>query len=221
MENKCYTVYMHVCPNNKKYIGITKQLPEKRWDNGKGYKNNKYMINAIQKYGWENIKHEILFDNLSKKEAENKEIELINKYKSNQREFGYNIANGGYVNCVSEETKKKLSIINKGKKVSQETKEKMSKNNARIWLDKKIDDKTRKKMSESHIGKKGNNKGKALKTRKKVMCIETNIIYDSITIAGNETKINSAHISDVCRDIRKSAGKINNIRLHWKYIKEE
>ena len=221
MEEKCYTVYMHIFPNSKKYIGITKQKPKKRWNNGKGYKHNNYIQNAIQKYGWNNIKHKILFSNLTKEEAEQKEIELIAKYKSNDKNYGYNIENGGHVNCVSEETKKKLSIINKGKKVSQETKEKMSKNNARIWLGKKIDDKIRRKMSESHIGKKGNNKGKALKTRKKVMCIETNIIYDSITIASNETKINSAHISDVCRGIRKSAGKINNIKLHWKYIKEE
>ena len=212
---------MHIFPNSKKYIGITKQKPKKRWNNGKGYKHNNYIQNAIQKYGWNNIKHKILFSNLTKEEAEQKEIELIAKYKSNDKNYGYNIENGGHVNCVSEETKKKLSIINKGKKVSQETKEKMSKNNARIWLGKKIDDKIRRKMSESHIGKKGNNKGKALKTRKKVMCIETNIIYDSITIASNETKINSAHISDVCRGIRKSAGKINNIKLHWKYIKEE
>ena len=39
MENKCYTVYMHICPNGKKYIGITKQKPIKRWGyNGINYK---------------------------------------------------------------------------------------------------------------------------------------------------------------------------------------
>lgn len=32
MEN--YKVYMHTLPNGKRYVGITKQEPEKRWLNG-------------------------------------------------------------------------------------------------------------------------------------------------------------------------------------------
>lgn len=221
MGENNYYVYKHTFPNNKVYIGITKQKPQNRWDNGKGYKHNNYIKNAINKYGWRNIEHKILFENLTKEEAEQKEIELIAFYKSNQKNFGYNIENGGHVNCVSEETKKKLSIANKGKIISKETRQKMSKNNARIWLGKKLNNETRIKMSESHKGKTGNNKGKIFKTRKKVICIETNTIYDSITIASNITKINSTHISEVCRGMRKSAGKINDIKLHWKYIKEE
>ena len=221
MGENNYYVYKHTFPNNKVYIGITKQKPQNRWDNGKGYKHNNYIKNAINKYGWSNIEHKILFENLTKEEAEQREIELIAFYKSNQKNFGYNIENGGHVNCVSEETKKKLSIANKGKIISKETRQKMSKNNARIWLGKKLNNETRIKMSESHKGKTGNNKGKIFKTRKKVICIETNTIYDSITIASNITKINSTHISEVCRGMRKSAGKINDIKLHWKYIKEE
>ena len=221
MGENNYYVYKHTFPNNKVYIGITKQKPQNRWDNGKGYKHNNYIKNAINKYGWSNIEHKILFENLTKEEAEQKEIELIAFYKSNQKNFGYNIENGGHVNCVSEETKKKLSVANKGKIISKETRQKMSKNNARIWLGKKLNNETRIKMSESHKGKTGNNKGKIFKTRKKVICIETNTIYDSITIASNITKINSTHISEVCRGMRKSAGKINDIKLHWKYIKEE
>lgn len=110
-----WTVYMHITPNNKRYIGITSQIPSKRWRNGKGYKKCLF-LNAIKKYGWNNIKHEILFDNLTKEEAEQKEIELIAFYKSNQREFGYNIENGG--NCLgthSKDTKEKISKALKGK----------------------------------------------------------------------------------------------------------
>ena len=88
-----YTVYKHTFPNGKVYIGITCQKVYKRW--GNKYANAPFMKNAIQKYGWENVKHEILFENLTQEEAEQKEIELIAQYKSNQREFGYNIANGG------------------------------------------------------------------------------------------------------------------------------
>ena len=67
-----YCVYMHIFPNQKRYIGQTCQKPERRWNNnGSGYlgkrKNGEYkqplIANAIQQYGWENIKHEILFNN--------------------------------------------------------------------------------------------------------------------------------------------------------------
>lgn len=111
-----YIVYKHTSPKGKIYIGITSQDPEKRWLNGKGYKRNSIFYNAIEKYGWENIKHEILFENLTKEEAEQKEIELISKYKSNERNFGYNIDNGGHINRFSEASKKKMSLSHKGKK---------------------------------------------------------------------------------------------------------
>lgn len=115
MNNFC--LYKHTCPNGKIYIGITSQNPLYRWNSGNGYSRNKYFFNAIQKYGWENIKHEILFENLKQEEAEHKEIELIAKYKSNQKEYGYNISTGGNgANGVkiTEETKRKMSEAHKG-----------------------------------------------------------------------------------------------------------
>lgn len=112
-----YTVYKHIFPNNKIYIGITSKKPEIRWNNGKGYKLCPLMNKAIQKYGWNNVKHEILFINLTKKQAEEKEIQLIKEHKCNNRKYGYNIENGG--NCCgthSEETKKKIGAKSKGNK---------------------------------------------------------------------------------------------------------
>lgn len=112
-----YTVYKHIFPNNKIYIGITKRKPETRWNKGRGYESCPLMNKAIQKYGWENVKHEILFNNLTKKQAEEKEIQLIKEYKCNNREYGYNIENGG--NCCgthSEETKRKIGAKSKGNK---------------------------------------------------------------------------------------------------------
>lgn len=121
MENN-YTVYMHITPNNKKYIGITYRKPHIRWGHGSNYKNNNYFYNAIRKYGWENIKHEILYENLTKEEAEQKEKELIAQYKSSQREYGYNISLGGDFST-------KGLHCNLGKKLSEETKEKLRKAN--------------------------------------------------------------------------------------------
>ena len=31
----CYTVYEHIAPNGKKYIGITRRKPEYRWNHGR------------------------------------------------------------------------------------------------------------------------------------------------------------------------------------------
>lgn len=88
-----YIIYKHTSPSNKIYIGITKFDPKYRWlNNGKGYKNQTVFFNAIIKYGWINFKHEILYKDLSKQEALDKEEELIREYKSYDRNYGYNIA---------------------------------------------------------------------------------------------------------------------------------
>lgn len=93
-----YTVYKHTCPNGKVYIGITKQKPERRWGgNGCGYKENEYFYRAIQKYGWENIKHEIIAQGLSEDEADEMEIDLISEYRATDRNCGYNRHYGGKV----------------------------------------------------------------------------------------------------------------------------
>lgn len=115
--NENYKVYKHIFPNNKIYIGITKQKLNRRWANGKGYKLCPLINKAIQKYGWDNIKHEILFIGLSKKEAEEKEIQLIKQFKSNNPKYGYNIENGGNTcGTHSEETKRKIGVKSKGNK---------------------------------------------------------------------------------------------------------
>ena len=90
-----YIVYKHTSPSGKVYIGITSLRPEERWGGGAGYVKNKHFNRAIKKYGWENIKHEILFDGLSKEDAFKTEIELIKEYRSSEREFGYNLGTGG------------------------------------------------------------------------------------------------------------------------------
>ena len=62
-------VYKHTFPNGAVYIGKTNMLPEDRWLNGWGYKTCPLMFNAILKFGWDNVKHEIIADNLTEDEA--------------------------------------------------------------------------------------------------------------------------------------------------------
>ena len=94
MENN-YCIYKHTTPEEKVYIGQTNN-PKRRWRNGEGYKiSSPNFYKAIQKYGWENIQHEILISNLTKEEADQKEIELIALYNARDKDKGYNISPGG------------------------------------------------------------------------------------------------------------------------------
>ncbi|MCC5910146.1 MAG: hypothetical protein JJT76_06880 [Clostridiaceae bacterium] len=94
-KSKKYCVYKLTSPKGKVYVGITSLMPEKRWMEGKGYRFNPGLITDIEKYGWENFNHEVLFNELSQREAKIKEIELIVKYNSTDKKHGYNIESGG------------------------------------------------------------------------------------------------------------------------------
>lgn len=120
MNNKeqKYCVYMHTNKiNNHFYIGITSLSPNKRYGkNGSNYKECTYFWNAIQKYGWDNFEHKILFDGLTKEEACNKEIELISKMKMKYPNCCYNILLGGDLGragmSATEECKEKFRGAN-------------------------------------------------------------------------------------------------------------
>ena len=175
-----YTVYVHILPNQKLYIGITHLKPEYRYGKqGSGYRGCKLFWKAIQKYGWDNIKHIVLFENLTKDVACLFEQCLIKKYRTNDPIYGYNNSCGGesgsFGHAMSEESKRKISqsrigkhlsdetkikigkansIALKGRKLSEETKEKIRKNSAKPFLGKKHSEESKRKNAEAHIGKK-------------------------------------------------------------------
>ena len=87
IENK-YFVYKHTSPSGKVYIGITRQKRVyRRWSNGYGYKKGTLIRNAINKYGWENIKHEILLTDQPEKAAKYAEKYLIRWYKMHKTSY--------------------------------------------------------------------------------------------------------------------------------------
>lgn len=235
-----YTVYKHTSPSGKVYIGVTSLRPEERWSGGAGYVKNKHFYRAIKKYGWENIKHEILFDGLSKEDAFKTEIELIKEYRSNEREFGYNKSSGG--ECPvrglhwhqSKETIEKRVQKMRGRKLTQEHKKKLSeshKGQVSHNKGKPIPKETRTKISNTlkrwNAEHGSPNKGRKYKKTpeavlatskghyKPVVCIETGIIYESITAAETLTKTDGSSISAVCKGKRKTAGG-----YHWRYQKD-
>lgn len=97
-EERKWCVYCHTNKiNGKKYIGITSNKPKYRWGkNGSAYiRRNQYFGNAIKKYGWNKFKHEIIKENISEKQAKQMEMELISKYNTIDKKFGYNLTSGG------------------------------------------------------------------------------------------------------------------------------
>lgn len=201
MDN--YTVYMHVNKiNDKKYIGITKQKPEKRWSNGKHYKSSPHFYNSIKKYGWDGFEHLILCTNLSKEEAKNKEIELIKKYDSMDNKFGYNCTKGGdgvSGRKLTKEQIEKMRLSNLGRKASEETKEKMSK----AMTGRIMNDEWKKRISESHKGDKN-------PSAKPIVQLDSNYKlikeFSCAVYAENELNIFVSNINAVCLGKGKSAG---------------
>jgi len=84
-----FYVYVHTVPNGKLYIGYTKDA-QHRWRNGEGYLDNKRFYADIKKYGWENIKHEIVATYNSQEDASQLESALIVLLKSEDPNHGYN-----------------------------------------------------------------------------------------------------------------------------------
>jgi hypothetical protein len=155
--------------NEKRYIGKHKSV---NWDYSY-FGSGKLLKQAIKKYGIENFTCFPLRWAWSKDELNKLEIEYIAHYKSE-----YNLARGGeggnILEYASEERKKeiykKISVINKGrhhseetkrkmsvakKKMTEETKRKISKNKKgnKYWLGKFHSEESKKKMSETKKGK--------------------------------------------------------------------
>lgn len=143
-----YVVYKHTTPSGKVYIGITCQDIRKRWKNGKGYELCTAFNRAINKYGWENITHEVLFAGLSKQEAIKKEIELISFYKSDTPEHGYNLTTGGEHYDFTDAIKSKLSQSLTNYYVEHpEARERISSSQ----IGRQISESTKQKMRESRL----------------------------------------------------------------------
>lgn len=185
MNNNEYCVYVHKFPNNKLYIGITKQNDlDRRWQNGIGYRKQK-VYRAITKYGWDNVKHIIMYKNLTLDQARFKErllIKLFNTCMYNKNSNGYNCTIGGEGSNGHKLNPKQREAIRERKRkenLSKETIEKMK--NARIgktpWNKGKI------MTEEWKIINPNENKyifPKGVANPRSKSCICENIVYETI-----------------------------------------
>lgn len=212
-----YSVYMHVSPSGKKYIGITGINPKDRWNSGWGYAKSSIFGKAIIKYGWNSFEHIILFQNLTKKQAEDKEVELIRIHETYDRQFGYNQELGGNVGkVITKETRAKMSNAKKGKKppnygkhISEKQRQHLSVLNKGKTISKDVRD----KISASTLGHKNKRSLKVSQYSFDDKLIKT---WDCMMDAQRETGISNSKICAVCKGKRKTAGG-----FIWKYANEE
>ena len=214
---------MHTCKQeNKSYIGITSRNPKLRWQNGLGYRTNPEFYADIVKYGWENIEHVILEENLTIAEAEKKEAEYITKYDTIRN--GYNRATGGsgFTGCHhTEASKQKISkgvsgekngnyggakctdawkarqsAAKKGRHLTEETKI-------------KIGNAVRGKISHTEEFKRALSE----RTRRQIMR-DDGIVYPSCASAAEANGVSQSAISHSIRRKQKSAG------YYWSYTEK-
>jgi len=96
--------------NNKIYIGQCIKNKEKT----KNYFGSGYIISkAINKYGKDKFKKEILFECNNINELNDAEIYYIKKYNSTNKSIGYNIRSGGNNSVLAEISKKRISCVKK------------------------------------------------------------------------------------------------------------
>ena len=118
-----YTVYLHICPEGKRYYGATKLNVNRRWrKNGEGYEKQENFWEVINKYGWDNFQHIVVAKGLTKDEAYWLEETLIEAWNTRNPDKGYNITKGGHGTNgwnPSIGTRKKMSEAKKDKYVGK------------------------------------------------------------------------------------------------------
>lgn len=241
-----YSVYIHTNKTNgMRYVGMTSQDPKTRWLNGYGYNKQGHFFNAIKKYGWDGFEHEVVRTGLTKKEAGELEIELIKKYKTTDKRYGYNKSTGG--ECASRGVPKSEKARKAASKAMKEKWEDPEFRKAKLeWVltmmqteeikRKRVEtrghwhhtEESKRRMSEARKGKpcapfsaehiqriKENHAGGAEK--KMVLCADTGEVFGSINEAARAKGINKKGISGCCRKIENynTAGG-----YHWRFINE-
>ena len=159
------------------------------------------------------FEHNIIADSLSHDEACSLEIQLIKQYKTQDREYGYNILEGGSAPSIPAEVRQKMSIAmmgnqnGKGIPCSAEKAKKIGD----AQRGRKFTEDHKRKLSEAKRGK--SHASPSAETRKKisdkhdkkmVVCVETGPVYDSIHDCAKKLGILATSICAVCRGRCKS-----------------
>ena len=223
---KNWTVYEHISPSGKVYIGITSaKYISQRFHRGLNYKSCKKFYCAILKYGWDNFQHNIIASNLGEMTAKNMEKDLIKFYKEQGK--SYNITDGGDgavgIKWTSD-IRLKMYNVHFGRRNSIETKLRMSNSAKRVihtkeWANKisaskksknnHLSNEHKELLSRIHKGKPASDKAisKAIEVNSKILFLidSTNRVvktYKSQVIASVDLNVSQWKIS-VYKDTNK------------------
>lgn len=185
---------------NKVYIGMTtKSLSIRKASHKNAAFSSNYPIfnrlyNSMRKHGFENFKFEELCCAFNRETLSDLEKYFINKYNSNNVEYGYNLTDGGeFIFTVSEETKAKRSGINNHNYKKGPN------------FGKKLTESHKKKLSALKLG---NDFGKY--KAKSIRCVETGEIFKTI----NDLRVKFPK-GNIYKAISK---KTMSNGLHWEFI---
>lgn len=126
--------------NNKIYVGKSKNIYIRLKQhitllNTKNLNENRYLINSWHKYGKNNFEYYVIeYLEFNEQILKEKELYWINKLKSSDRHFGYNLRIDTQTNClVSDETKQKCRDSQIKRYKNQEERSKMSEIKKDFW----------------------------------------------------------------------------------------
>lgn len=242
-------IYMIINPSGKRYVGSTyMKTVEKRWKSyyNLNCKGQIKLYNSLKFYGPENHQF-ILLRTCRFEDVYKYEYLLGHTFRVLDKDLGLNCTLppwGENPVCISAETRQKRSEAFKGKKnpnfgkirskqhseriskaltgrkLSDETKRKLSENHPKSNLGKTMSKETKRRLSKSKIGKKQSEEHrlKSANAANKTVIqydLDMNFIkeWDSISNACRELKLKSSTgIIGVCKNKRKTAGGYK-----WKY----
>lgn len=206
-----YSVYMHLFPNGKKYVGYTSMHLKERWNGGCGYISSEKMMRAILQFGWENVRHYIIMDGLDKHTAQLLESALINKWKTS-KSGGYNTILP-YVDGIEE------FVIPKFKK-----REVFDQNTEDVLVRIKKS-KERLKIADQTSSLKDSGSSRC----KRVRLVETNEEFESISKAARTYFVRVSGLWDVLDKPNRTCGTCviedpdsgvpREVRAHWVTVK--
>lgn len=171
--------------NGKFYIGQTIQSLIKRFNGHKtdarvNNKTNQSLHNAIRKYGFENFICEEI-ENCPVELLDEREIYWIDKLNATDKNIGYNLDKGGRNSnrIFTEEVRRRISLglmVKNGNFTGE----------------------VRKSYIKRNLGKRISHQRIAIK------CINTNVVYESLTQAALDLKLSVGNISDILNGRKKT-----------------